>query len=177
MPCCTTRSKGFGPQNYFTFSTGLYWTSHTPTAFGYVPYPSWQALQLRNNYATGDMVNVVGNQSPTVDISANSSAPNAANTPLIAVYTFQDAGKYSIFVLNRSLTVATPVTLHLPANASPNATLYTLTGNPRYHNLNGQLGFTNPGNVLITTQTQPVGNFTQNYTFSICRPVLCISMS
>lgn len=46
--------RGFGPQNYFTFGWGNYWTSHSLWENGFNPHPSWQALRMRNRYASGD---------------------------------------------------------------------------------------------------------------------------
>jgi hypothetical protein len=156
--------KQMDPQCYFTFGGQYNWASHSLVANGYYPHTSWLALQMRNRYVSGAMVATAINSVPTLDVAAwtNSSGNTVVaampNVPLIQPYAFRNGSNYSVFVLSRRINGNTPVTLRLPFNAVTNATLYTLTGDPR-------IGNSSNYNIHLTEQA--VTNFSQNYSFTM----------
>jgi len=139
--------KGFGLQNLFLFTTGFNWSSHTSESQGLRPHNHFLALQMRNNYAKGQMITTAVTGSPTTYmplIDANSNgiydggygeAP-AGDYENIASYTFKDGNDYNIFVLNRNISNNIPVTINLPSGATMNnLKLYKLTGDPTQSNI------------------------------------------
>jgi hypothetical protein len=60
-------------------------------------------------------------------------------------------------VLSRDLNNATPVTLHLPAQPTGGATLYTLTGDPRANN---------ESSLVIPIARHSLASFPRDYTFT-----------
>lgn len=154
-------SKGFGPQAYHAFGVGAGWSSHTAWTKGYRPHPAWQALELRNRYAEGDMVAVDIAGGPRADLpelrNERYRVPARPAVPLIAAYAFRRGGRYAIFVLSRQLSSPTPVRLHLPAPPSA-ATLYTLAGDPRATNLEA---------LRVKVRRRRVRRFTQHYIFAM----------
>jgi hypothetical protein len=154
-------TKGFGAQAYHAFGVGPQWASHTTWNKGFRPHPAWLALQMRNQYAEGDMV------ATTVTSGATINLPEIDNeryritaqpdVPMIAAYAFRRASRYMVFVLSRQLALSTSVTLHLPVNPSA-ATLYMLTGNPRANNID---------RLRIAIRRRKVRHFTQDYSFTM----------
>jgi hypothetical protein len=123
---------GIQQQNFFLFNFGSGpYSSHSYLYDGLLPHPSWEALQMRNQYANGDMVNIKTNSVPVTS--------DANAFPLISSYAFHEinssgVNQADVFVLSRDLNNATPVTLRLPGVPTTGATLYTLTGDPRQNN-------------------------------------------
>ncbi len=159
-------SRRIDPQCYFTLQPGVNWSSHGYVNNGYFPHPSWLALQLRNRYASGDMVAVTTNLAPTMDVppwintrTQQPMTPLAANSPLVTAYAFREGAKYSVFVLSRKLDATTPVTLRLPFTSATSATLYKLTGDPRARN--------DQGTYNIQQTQEAVANLTPNYSFTM----------
>ena len=164
--------KGFGLQNLFLFAPGFNWTSHTSYSQGYRPHNHFLAMQMRNNYAKGQMIttNIANNPTtflPLIDDNNNGvydggygEAP-AGNLENIASYAFKDNGNYSVFVLNRNTSQSTPITLNLPAGTNAtNAKLYKLTGDPTGNNIDAL-------NYSIQ-ETNLTGTFTGNsYSFTM----------
>ncbi|MCB1126789.1 MAG: hypothetical protein KDM81_09855, partial [Verrucomicrobiae bacterium] len=134
-------SRGIDPQAFFGLAPGPNWTSHTNTGSSWRAHAVWQALELRNQQARGDMLHVAILRSPTVDIPASdfggNSVPAFPNTPLVSAYAFRDGDRYSVFLLSRSLTAHIPVTLHLPFTNAIQVTQHLLTGDPRTNNIAG----------------------------------------
>ena len=144
--------QGIQQENFFLFNFGSGpYSSHSYLYDGFRPHPAWEALQMRNQYCKGDMVNV---QTNTVPVTSD-----ANQFPLIATYAFHETNasgveQYDVVVLSRDLNNKTPVTLRLPAAPAGNPTLYTLTGDPRTNN-DTQL------NIPIAQSTlSPAQNFT-----------------
>ncbi|MCW5881218.1 MAG: hypothetical protein KIS91_09845 [Anaerolineae bacterium] len=156
-------SRGFTHQLYYALQPGPNWTSHTALWRGFRPHPSWLALQLRNQHATGDMVRVDLASAPTVDLPPLVSTVRSLRTPprmgipLVAAYAFKDGPRYSVFVLSRQLSIPTPVTLRLPARPVA-ATLYSLSGDPLATNLHRR---------RVTVRRRPVPGFSQDYRFTL----------
>jgi hypothetical protein len=137
---------GFVVDNFFLYQPGFNWASTTITPEGYQPYSSFLALQMRNQYASGDMLNTSTSQMPTVPW-------NSRNLEAVGVYAYRDGNKYSVIVLSRDLYDATPVTLNLPFGAASSVALHAMAGDPR------------ADNVAIQTLAAPA--FSQNYSFTL----------
>ena len=163
-------SRGFGPQAYYLLGVGPLWTSHTGWNEGHRPHPSWLALQLRNRYAEGEMVDTAVTGGPRVDLSQVNSGTNGsssthtpyriparAGVPLIAAYTFRLGRRHAVFVLSRRLDQATTVRLHLPERPT-GATLYALAGNPRATNLDA---------LRIAIRRRRLPHLPQHHTFAM----------
>ena len=124
--------QGIQQQNFFLFNFGVGpYSSHSYLWNGFWPHPAWEALQMRNQYANGDMVNITTNAVPLTT--------DGNNIPLISTYAFHEVtasgvNQIDVFVLSRDLNNTTPVTLRLPGVPTGSGTLYTLTGNPRTNN-------------------------------------------
>ena len=143
--------NGIGPQNLFLYHTDLnIYSSHTNISRGFIPHPSWEALQMRNNYCNGDMV--------AIDTNATPVTSDTKQYPLTSCYAFKDGNQADIVVISRDLNNATPVSLHLPTVSTGTATLYKLTGDPRSNN-NTALN--------IPIQTESIPSFSRDYTFSM----------
>ncbi len=134
-------SQRIDPQAFFGLEAGPNWTSHTNTGSSWRAHPVWQALELRNQQARGDLLNVAMLRAPTVAIPSSDLEGNAVpafpNTPLLSAYAFREGERYSVFLLSRSLTGHIPVTLHLPFTNATQVTRHLLTGDPRTNNLSG----------------------------------------
>lgn len=128
---------GWTYQNFLGYGQGLYWNSHTPLWDGFRPSPGWQALVMRNRFASGDLLAVEEKSVPTI-------AWDKKTYPLVGAYAMRDGQRWSVFVVSRKLDGrhdghdfgdgATPVTLHLPLKAAKKITLHKLTGDPRESN-------------------------------------------
>ena len=133
-------AAGYGPQAYFLFQPGANWSSHSPVATGFNPYPAWLALQMRNALGSGDMVRVDVARGPTADFDAYDwhgvRVPARRGVPLVGAYAFKNGSTVTTFLLSRRLDGTTPVTLRLPGTPSGRtATVHTLTGDPRANNI------------------------------------------
>lgn len=132
--------RGYGAQCYFLFAPGPNWTSHASVSNGYQPYPTWLGMQLRNRYASGDMVETQIEGGPRLDLPARQwkafklQTPAYPDLPMVTSYAFKDGNKTAVFVISRLLDKAVPVTLQIPG-AGKTAMLYTLTGDPRTNNI------------------------------------------
>lgn len=156
-------SRGFRQQAFYALQPGSNWTSHTSFNRGFRPHPAWLALQLRNEHATGDMVGVILDKAPTVDLPELVSTvrefriPSREGVPLVTAYAFKDGARYSIFVLSRQLSIPTPVTLRLPARPVA-GTLYILSGDPRATNLH---------RLRVAVRARRLNTLSGDYTFTL----------
>jgi hypothetical protein len=134
--------RGFGVQNFFTFSSGAHWTSHAKWYMGGQAYPSWKILELFNKQATGDMLKMDTVTAPVIDLPASSTRPAVANAPLVAAYATRQGARYNIFVVSRKIPNYpyagddgfSAVTINLPFNKATSVTLYKMTGDPFSNN-------------------------------------------
>ena len=143
---------GYGLQNFFTMNFGRrHWTSFQPMHKGGEPYPSWMGLVLFNREGTGDFLAVETLEIPTTDLKAFAKRPERPDAPLVAVYPTVRGDRVNLLVLSRKVDKVldengdgkinarddgwTPVTLQLPFAKARSVTLHTMTGNPRWHNL------------------------------------------
>lgn len=155
-----SHEAGMTERGQLAFSQGQYWSSHTLMNDGYRGHAHWQALKLRNRFASGPMVRTRTDATPTI-------AWASKDWPLLGSYAFRDGAKLSVFVLSRKLggvhdghdfgDGSTPVTLNLPANPVGAATLYALTGDPRTNNRTA---------MVLTIQTQQVA-MTRSHRFTM----------
>ncbi|MEW6302216.1 MAG: immunoglobulin domain-containing protein [Verrucomicrobiota bacterium] len=152
------------PQAYFTFAPGYNWSTHSPVVNGYHPHANWLALQMRNRHVTGAMVATHLNAAPTINVpphvngAGQVQVPAYNDVPLVAPYAFRDGDKYSVFILSRSISNATPVTLRLPFTSVTNATLHKFTGDPRTNNVT---------HLTLFPTSEPVNDFAPNYSFTL----------
>jgi len=119
---------GWTDQAYLGYGTGKAWNSHTSLWAGFCPYPGWEALTMRNRYASGDLMKVEEKNLPTI-------AWDKKEYPAVGAYAMRDGKRWSVFVLSRSLTQSIPVTLNLPFQTAEKITLHTLAGDPRDSNI------------------------------------------
>jgi hypothetical protein len=128
---------GWTYQNFLGYGQGLYWNSHTPLWDGFRPSPGWQALTLRNRFASGDLVEVQEKSVPTIRWDKKVY-------PLVGAYALRDGDRWSVIVVSRKLDGkhdgidfgdgCTPVLLRLPFQSASKITLHKLTGDPRQSN-------------------------------------------
>jgi len=123
---CWLRSYQYGwtDQAFLGYGQGRMFVSHTPLWDGFRAIPSWQALTLRNRFASGDLMRVEENNVPTI-------AWDKKAYPAIGAYAMRDGKRWSVFVLSRSLNQSMPVTINLPFKSAGKITLHTLAGDPR----------------------------------------------
>ncbi len=142
---------GWTDQCFLGYGQGNHWNSHTIFADGFRPCPAWLALTLRNRYASGDLMKVTEQSTPTI--------PDGKNTyPLIGAYAMRDGARWSVFVVSRKLDGkhdgadfgdgCSPVTLHLPFATAGSIALHKLTGDPRQSNMDAM-------NIAIQSQDIP----------------------
>lgn len=125
--------QGYRPQAYYNYYPGFNWASHS--FFDVQPrfaYPNWQAMELRNRHATGDMVAAIALQAPHTDVPALLEEgfeviPAADDLPLVSCYAFRDGVDWHVFVLSKQVDRTTPVTLRLPFNAAVSLTRRSLS--------------------------------------------------
>lgn len=146
--------RGYGPQAFFGFAPGTRWTTHSiglntaNTAVEFRPQGTWLAQQLRNNYASGPMLQTFLSSAPTRDLPAQAGNPAAPATPLLATYAFRDGDRYSVMLLSRRLDLhdaggniseraITPVTLRLPFRSATSLSLHRILNDPRRCNVPG----------------------------------------
>ncbi len=141
------QQSGFVADNFFLYQPGFNWASTTTDANGYTPYSSFLALEMRNQFASGNMLGTTATEMPTITWNTTQQLP------AIGTYAYQNGNDYSVIVLSRDLDNATPVTLNLPFDSASSVTLHTLTGDPRSDS--------------DTIQTQNVANFSQSLSFSM----------
>ena len=144
-------------QNFFTYYHGRsHWVSHTSLQNNSRPHPSWMTLALFNTKAIGDMLKVVSEGLPVVDLPAFNRRKATLDVPLAACYATRLRDRLCLFVLSRKINkypIAaddgfTAVTITLPIRGAKSVTLYRMVGDPRSHNLDSE-------QVRIETRTLP----------------------
>lgn len=133
-------TQGAKLQNFFTFSRNRhYWTSHADFRNGGQAYPSWMALALFNRYATGDVLAVHAEQTPTRRAERVGRRPPLEHAPEAAVYATRRGDRLAVFALSRRLDGHVRLGIRLPIRSARQVTLHTLTGDPRAHNLDARV--------------------------------------
>jgi hypothetical protein len=140
-------AAGSSPIAYYDYATGDYWASHN-NPLQMIAYPSWLALKMRNVYCPGDLLSVQRLEGKTVDVpdkeivrtsndgkGSKETVQGRRNVPLLACYAFRDGAKFSVMLINRSMTETRTAQLDLPKEASGKSLLATLTNpDPKANN-------------------------------------------
>jgi hypothetical protein len=126
---------GYGPQVFFMFRTGNFWSSHADDGR---PHATTLGVGLINeHFLDADMLDVQASGVPEVDLEAitfekeveqkgmakplvrRRSVPAVPDVPVIKAYASRDAsGRLSVAILSRAPEGNTPVELRLPASAA-----------------------------------------------------------
>ncbi len=130
--------------NYFQFSGGTSYATHTHPEADFRPHPSWLAVQLANEHAMDARVAAQAVNVPTQFVAGEDEFPDA-DVPLVDLHAYRDGNDYTAILLSRSLDAETLVTLQLPFNQITSATRHMMTGDPRTNNTVSE---------LITVQTE-----------------------
>ncbi len=133
----------FDSQNFFTFSEGTHWSSHTKWYYGGQAYPCFLSLVMFNKYGTGDMLSTSIQNVATVDTPKSRRRLAVENAPLAAVYATRDGQRVNLFCISRRFPGYpdkdddgyTPMTVNLPFNTAGKVTLYRMTGEPTDNNI------------------------------------------
>ena len=134
-------------QNFFTFYHGRsHWVSHVSLQKGGWAHPCWMTLELFNNVATGDMLNVETRAVPMIDLPAHKRRKALADVPLVSCYATRKQDRLCVFVLSRKIDNYplagddgfTPVSVELPIQKAKSVTLFRMVGDPRSHNLDSE---------------------------------------
>jgi len=134
---------GWTDQLFSAYAQGENWSSHTAMWDGFRPCPAWQALALRNQHASGDLMAVAEGTVPTLERRTGKATELY---PLVGAYALRDGKRWSLILLSRKVEGRhdvvdlgdgyTPVTLHVPFLEASSIMLHTLAGDPRVSNRN-----------------------------------------
>lgn len=135
----------FDLQNFFTFGEGTHWKSHAKSYVGGAAHPSFLYLSLFNKFATGDLLKVTTESTPTVDLPAIKRRKAVDNAPSAAAYATRKGNQVNLFVISRrypnfpegSGDGFTPFEITLPFTKATKITLHRLTGAPEDTNTLG----------------------------------------
>ena len=124
------QSRGYGAQCYFAFRPGPNWASHSPISTGFHPHAAWLALQMRNRYCSGDMIEVEAVRVPRVDLpesvterrkwngqAERETLAGMTDVPTVMAYAYRDGDAWSIIAYSRRLDGTTPTRFVLPLDA------------------------------------------------------------
>lgn len=135
-------------QNFFTYGSGQYWTSHAPWHRGGQTYPAWDLLALFNQEALGDMLAVDVLNGPTVDLEERNRRHAVENGSLISAYATRSGDRLSLIVISRRTpnnptqgSGNTALTVDLPIGYAESLTVYSQTGDWQSHNVDQQGSF------------------------------------
>ena len=140
-------AQGASPLGYYNFKSGAYWSSHKHP-LDPIPYPTWLALEMRNQFIQGDLMVVEPDAVQVVDVAdkkvmattndgkgSEKLVKGRKGIAMTACYAFKQDGRHAFLLLNRDFKVARQVQLKLPYKPSGAAKLYTLTNpDPKAHN-------------------------------------------
>jgi len=126
-----------GNANYFKMKKTHKWATHSKDM---LPNNAFLALQLRNVYCTGDLLEVEEKTVNTVDVPdrqtigldnqgtrRKQTMPGMKGIPLVRLYAFKDKNRYSILAFNRSYKETQAITVNLPYSPQSEYTLHMLT--------------------------------------------------
>lgn len=147
----TNLAAGYTEQSFFLFRNGHYWSSHNRK---WQEHIAWKALKLRNQLCEGDLLRAEATEMTLIDLpeaeaevldQSNSADrgvqkfPAVKDVPLVACYPFRQGKRYAFLLYSRRLDAATPVTLRLPYDPSPNVEIHTLSADkPSAHNIDDE---------------------------------------
>jgi len=137
---------GSDVDNFFTFAAGDLWKSHAKYHRGGQPHASYLPLELFNREATGDMLLVERESTPTIDTKGTRRRLSVDNSPLTEAYATRAGDRVAVFCINRQFAGypnpevdgVTPFTLELPFDQAESITLHRLTGRPTDHNIHSE---------------------------------------
>lgn len=126
-----------GNMNYFKLAKGNNWTTHNAQGD---PQTTYLALQLRNVYAKGELLETEEGEQNTVSLpemkyskfggnkkNAQHTLPAMNNVPLTRLYAFREGDRYSYVAVNRSLTEPQDIVINVPYEPRSEYTEYLLT--------------------------------------------------
>ena len=167
----TNLRLGYGPQAFFSFKNGHYWSSHNRK---WQEHIAWKALKMRNTLLEGDLITATAKEMVTLDlpeaeadiVSQTNSAdkkvrkfPPLANVPMIDCYPFKSGKQYGFMLISRRLTGDTPVTLDLPYAPSSAVKVYKLSAStPGAHNIDDE---------VVKVEEETRNDFKKSYTLSV----------
>ncbi|MFP4381712.1 MAG: hypothetical protein ACLFUS_14525, partial [Candidatus Sumerlaeia bacterium] len=133
----------FDSQNFFTFSEGRTWSSHTKWYRGGQSYPCFMTLELFNHQGQGDMLSTKMESVATVDTPKSRRRIATQNAPLAMVYATRDGQRVNLFCISRRFPGYpeaeddgyTEMTVKLPFSKAEKVSLYRLTGEPSDNNI------------------------------------------
>ncbi len=133
----------FDLQNFFTFSEGRTWSSHTKWYNGGQSYPCFLSLELFNRQGLGDLLAVKTRSVSTVDTAGHRRRKAIQNAPLAAVYATRNGRRVNVFCISRTFPGypdagddgRMEMTLKLPFKTAQSVTLYRMTGDLTDHNI------------------------------------------
>ncbi len=160
-----------GPQGYFNFQTGVNWTSHSD-GDSMRPVAAWQALELRNKYCPGDLMQVETSEVKTIDVpdslgmqinwkgeKKEMCIKGTKGIPMVRCYAFKDGKKHSVLLINRMFDEPRTVKVELPVTPKPEGEIYSLSyKEPRA---------TNRDELLYTIQKETRKDLKQSYTITL----------
>jgi hypothetical protein len=134
---------GFDLHNFFTYGPGDRWKSHAENHWGGQMYPSFLALSLFNNHATGDLLETKVESVSTVDMPGRGRTVQVIGAPLADVYATREGDRVSIFCISREFPGFpedsgdgfTQFQVNLPFTSAKKITLYRMTGELTDNNL------------------------------------------
>jgi hypothetical protein len=151
-------------QNFFTFSEGRTWSSHTKWYRGGQAYPCWKVLEVFNKHGTGDFLRTETVSVPTVDLAQFKRRRAVEDAPLTAVYASREGNRVTLFVLSRKIPNYpvegddgyTPVTVELPFTRCESIRIFRMAGDHTAHNIYAD-------NVGFESATMPGSRFEQEF--------------
>jgi len=160
-----------GPQGYFNFQTGVNWTSHSD-GDSMRPIAAWQALELRNKYCPGDLMQVDPVTVQTIDVpdslgmqinwkgeKKEMTIKGRKGIQMVRCYAFKDGKNRSVLLINRNYATPRTVKLDLPVAPKPECKIHSLSyQEPRA---------TNRDELLYTDQEETRNDLKQTYEMTI----------
>ena len=128
------QSRGYGAQCFFGFRPGTRWASHS-FMNDLRPHAAWLALQMRNRYCAGDLVEVPKVDLPEVLTAAKTNSgevktrkmPAVPGVPTVMAYAYRDGARWSVLLSSRQLNGTVDINLEFPFQPKQAGELYTLT--------------------------------------------------
>ncbi|MFW6286874.1 MAG: hypothetical protein ACOC29_02935, partial [Candidatus Sumerlaeota bacterium] len=133
----------FDSQNFFTFSEGRTWSSHTRWYRGGQAYPCFLSLMMFNHEGLGDMLNTKMESVATIDTPKHRRRQAIKNAPLAAVYATRDGDRVNVFCISRRFPEYpkgegdgfTQMNVKLPFTKADKVTLHKMSGEPTDNNI------------------------------------------
>lgn len=160
-----------GPQGFFNFQTGVNWSSHTD-GDSMRPFAAWQALELRNKFCKGDLMQVDPLSVKTVDLpdslamqinwkgeKKETRIKGKKDISMVRCFAFADGKNHSVLLINRMYDEPRTVKLDLPSAPGPNITIHSLS----YHEPRA----TNRDELLYKIEESTKNNFASGYEITI----------